>query len=633
MEKSCALFYNCPALSGFTEQDALFMTIKELVDNAVDACRHSKALFKHDADISKKKVSLQLLFDPTYTPDDDKKLSPQLTLWIKVLDNGSGIEHSTIEHLGTLFGSSKPPWCHPEKASKAHDSLPQSLTNKRVYETPSSSPESWLHSQSDHETLNVYEKSSSCENVPSGKFGLGLKMVLLASHRNGLGKLDFQIRVSPTSLANFRLKLNNPDSSGAIQVENLHYTFCHYNDWPWMTSVAVQITHTDIADCRVTNYFDLLALWNPEIQFTYEFDNTSLLQCSTITCKNSYDVCWFGLLDPHPSSTTAKTTTITWNPSLVLSLQERFSQRLHHQGYFVLQSTKISKSNITLVLFLCRHNNAANEQLTEETDYKTHLALLEDTVKIWSWKSCNRVPLSSGDSSICFITQCLLKFFKRFGHYYGIFNVACQSSVSNSDQFPDDSFFKMVSLLKTHRVAYATWTDLFMLINFDMEHIEYGSFSKSYIKGPSCIEPQFLSALQEGFLNLQTKCGNLCHELISVQKAQYLTALSKDAPILASSLATLIQNSMNSEFRKQMQEFIEEQEMFYGLTAISSGQDISLEQRFLKLLRKRLQDAYGNFSSSCLLLGLVYRNLFFIYLLESMESRKTCVKKKKKVFS
>jgi hypothetical protein len=90
--------------------------------------------------------------------------------------------------------------------------------------------------------------------------------------------------------------------------------------------------------------------------------------------------------------------------------------------------------------------------------------------------------------------------------------------------------------------------------------------------------------------------------------SQYLNAMSKDAPILASSLATLVQNSINSEFQKQMEEFIDEQEMFYGLTTISREQPIPFAERFLKLLQKRLEDTHGK---------LYIMNLFFFGLIKA----------------
>lgn len=656
------------------------MTVKELVDNAVDACRHAQnegsttppRIPGKRANVATieapRRIAVRILSDPNDMLRNDNA-RPETLVEVQVDDNGTGISETTIEHLGTLFGTSKTPWGESAAIPTSVDAMRRRITAHQLPPSgPSSpaSPTSWLQHKNQEETLDDVQSvlESKPNIVPSGKFGLGLKMVLLASTRGGSGTLRFTVRVSQTSVARFTLKMLDPEKAAVVVVSDLKYTCCSLEEWPWMTSVVTEVPHTDVVDERLTSYFDLVALWNPQIFLTWEYEITSLYGDNNgeLGIPTTYQS-WFGIMRP-PSLTGDNIWDIAiqeknkslvrrvaphldssclnddedqnlklsqqnnimprgialtqWNSenSRLDTLEFQVANKLTSLYHVVLSHTTVSCTAISLSLFLTRNTlpsaNCQTHPTMSSSDEKHGPRGLcaGERITIWWWRSCNRVPLPPVDGPVCLISKAIAQFYLSHGDEYGLLarSIGRFQSVDMSMLGPNSTFFSMACQMEGYRVPLATWTDLLVIINVDAEDVEFGSLTKSFLRGPEALTTSIVDALRQGFTTLRHQCGEMSHELISVRRSQYQDAFLNYAPSLSRSLGSLISHSRNTDFKKRVAQALADAEKAYNVSHKSlsdltaegrendteDGFQTTLEHRLLTLIRHRLETEEAN---------------------------------------
>ncbi|ETW16498.1 hypothetical protein PFFVO_04551 [Plasmodium falciparum Vietnam Oak-Knoll (FVO)] len=187
-----SFFFKNLSVTGFYEENALFMTVKELFDNSVDA------LYNNDKE------------DNEY----DKSLSYYK---ITCRDNGKGSKIKDLEKFSEIF-----------------------LTSK-----------------------------DNCST--SGKFGIGLKTILLYSLKTAYGFLHIKVKVEENKIWDFMLVMD----------KNLNHTFIQnfkeYIDtnWNWSVEISLilKINNKFIHDQRIYTYIKLVLLWKRDINIKCIIDN------------------------------------------------------------------------------------------------------------------------------------------------------------------------------------------------------------------------------------------------------------------------------------------------------------------------------------------------------------------------
>lgn len=186
-----SFFYKNLTVAGFYEENALFMTVKELFDNSIDALSNLK--------IEEKKVEIVV-----------KEHNRDLSFYeIICRDNGEGIKIKDLENFGEMF-----------------------LTSKENCKT-------------------------------TGKFGIGLKTILLYSFKSAYGFLHIKIRIAKNKIWDFALVMDK--SLNHTFVEN----FQEYVDekWNWTVEISVILKINDkyISAKKIFFYIKLTLLWKRDV--------------------------------------------------------------------------------------------------------------------------------------------------------------------------------------------------------------------------------------------------------------------------------------------------------------------------------------------------------------------------------
>uniref|UniRef100_A0A0G4H314 Histidine kinase/HSP90-like ATPase domain-containing protein n=1 Tax=Chromera velia CCMP2878 TaxID=1169474 RepID=A0A0G4H314_9ALVE len=262
-------------LGGFTPEDGLLMSCKELLDNALDSLEmlrssrvgapsattawergkqrpssysSSSSSFTEEGDggedeegeekgrdlraevcVEEEHSSLLKRIPESY---QDLPRDTLHALRVSVRDSGTGVQVENLDLLGTIFGSSK---------------------------------NSFVKSSSDH-VGGDSEKEK--ESTPAGKFGVGLKLVLLHATRWTDGAISVKLRVRPGEVLSFQLKYNAESESPLVC--NCVHSRRPFEEWPWMSefSVVVFSPHRQ-ADPRVCSYIAHSSVWHPQVSLSF----------------------------------------------------------------------------------------------------------------------------------------------------------------------------------------------------------------------------------------------------------------------------------------------------------------------------------------------------------------------------
>ncbi|SOV18281.1 DNA topoisomerase VI, b subunit, putative [Plasmodium gaboni] len=203
-----SFFFKNLSVTGFYEENALFMTVKELFDNSVDALYNKDKDDNVDTekDLDEKKIKIKNKNIEIIVEEYDKSLS-----YYKIIcrDNGKGSKIKDLEKFSEIF-----------------------LTSK--------------------------DKCST-----SGKFGIGLKSILLYSFKTAYGFLHIKVKVEENKIWDFMLVMD----------KNLNHTFIQnfkeYIDtnWNWSVEISLilKINNKFINDQRIYTYIKLVLLWKRDI--------------------------------------------------------------------------------------------------------------------------------------------------------------------------------------------------------------------------------------------------------------------------------------------------------------------------------------------------------------------------------
>ncbi|SBT36862.1 hypothetical protein POVWA2_033930 [Plasmodium ovale wallikeri] len=197
-----SFFFKNLSVTGFYEENALFMTVKELFDNSIDAVCSKKGN-------EKKEKRIEILI---------KEYNKNSSLYeIMCRDNGEGAEIKDLEKFSEMF-----------------------LTSKENCRT-------------------------------TGKFGIGLKTILLYSFKTAYGFLHIKVKVEKKKIWDFMLVIDKDLNHTFVQ------NFKEYVDenWNWSTEISVilKIHSTYIYDKRIYFYIKLALLWKKDIHVKCYYDD------------------------------------------------------------------------------------------------------------------------------------------------------------------------------------------------------------------------------------------------------------------------------------------------------------------------------------------------------------------------
>ena len=195
-----------PGLTGFSERNALFMTVKELLDNAVDAVTTLK--IENRAQGMNPHLESRQPFRDDSLPDVELDLhklqSGEGVDGVKVIcrDAGIGFQNDTFSYMITAFRSGKRSGnnltgdnlsqnarSQNTNSQNASQSNSQSVSSSSAAATSqvSNSQNNSQHSSSQSTAVtapsSTIAKNSKKQNSMCGTFGIGLKMVLLHAQK------------------------------------------------------------------------------------------------------------------------------------------------------------------------------------------------------------------------------------------------------------------------------------------------------------------------------------------------------------------------------------------------------------------------------------------------------------------
>ncbi|CRG94014.1 DNA topoisomerase VI, b subunit, putative [Plasmodium gallinaceum] len=423
-----SFFYKNLSVTGFYEENALFMTVKELFDNSIDSLANIK-----DEEEKKKKKKIEILIN-----EYNKNLS---FYEIICRDNGGGIQIKDLESFAEMF-----------------------LTSK--------------------------DKSKTC-----GKFGIGLKTILLYSYKTAYGFLHIKVKVEKNKIWEFMLVID----------KNLNHTFVQNfkeyidEEWDWSVEISVilKINNKFIYDKRIFLYIKLTLLWKRDINVKCCCDSEQFIYTYE---ENSKDDNILNLiLDNDTTIAFQKKHLSSFNFNLNIYIDVRKSDKI-----FV----DTSNTNIGII-FLIRYVNS--------------------------------MPLF-GINTECSITNYFKAFLKLYGPQFGmeIFSMENANEIGldgliNLEHFKDLKDICDIFYLK--KSEKSTWNLMILGIDVIGSDISFANLKKNSIKEGEYLSNLIKKCLLNSFNNIKTKKPQ---EFESLSDYQLRQALDIYGTQLASSLSKII---------------------------------------------------------------------------------------------
>ncbi|CAD2109023.1 hypothetical protein YYG_01567 [Plasmodium vinckei petteri] len=445
-----SFFFKNLSVTGFYEENCLFMTVKELFDNSIDALCNKKgdeSIEEEGKGIREKKIEIEI-----------KEYGSNSSFYeIICRDNGEGIEVKDLENISEMFLTSK------EKC------------------------------------------------ITSGKFGIGLKTILLYSFKTAYGFLHIKIKVKNNKIWDFILVLD----------KNLNHTFVQnfkeYIDdkWEWTIEISVilKINNNYICDKKIHSYIKLFLLWkkNITVKYIHNPNGEQFIYTYSSYSDTSEENILSMLADNSINMIFKKDFITSYNYDVNMYVNVRKSEKIipYEHGH-----------NIGF-LFLIRYVNS--------------------------------MPLLRSSSSDCSITVDFRNFLKYYGPQFGIE----LPTAENRDEMtleelaiPNcfDELSKVANIFPVNRSEKSTWNIMIIGIDVRGRDISFVSLSKNCIK-----EGEYLSSLiKKCSVNLYNNIKReLPQEFENISDYQLRQALDIYGVQLASSLSKIILKG-HEEFKNKI---------------------------------------------------------------------------------
>ncbi|CRH00702.1 DNA topoisomerase VI, b subunit, putative [Plasmodium relictum] len=489
-----SFFYQNLAVTGFYEENALFMTVKELFDNSIDALSNIK-----DEEDKKKKKKIEILIN-----EYNKNLS---FYEIICRDNGEGIQIKDLESFAEMF-----------------------LTSK--------------------------DKRKTC-----GKFGIGLKTILLYSFKTAYGFLHIKVKVEKNKIWEFMLVIDKSLNHTFVQ------NFKEYIDgeWNWSVEISVilKINNKFINDKRIFLYIKLALLWKRDINVKCCCDSEQF----TYSCDDHFE-------DDH---------------LLNLIIDNGVSM--------IFQKKHLSSYNFNLNI--CMDVRKSDKILTNTPN--TNIGI------IFLIRYVNSMPLF-GSNTDCSITNDFKNFLKLYGPQFGmeLFSVMENSNEIYLDELINLEYFKdlkhICDTFYLKKSEKSTWNLMILGIDVIGSDISFANLKKNCIKEGEYLSNIIKKCLLNSFNNIKTK---LPQEFESLSDYQLRQALDIYGTQLASSLSKIILKG-RKEFKNKVFFLLnekkkensnvtekEKEDSLEKYTIHANEQDL-MEELYCYIKEKVLSDEKGN---------------------------------------
>ncbi|VWU50243.1 DNA topoisomerase VI, b subunit, putative [Hepatocystis sp. ex Piliocolobus tephrosceles] len=449
-----SFFFKNLSVTGFHEENALFMTVKELFDNSVDAlsnnkirdsenvCNNNNNLDSNNIDDinnirKKKKKKIEILI---------KEYNKDLSFYeIICRDNGEGIEIKDLEKFSDFF-----------------------LTSKEKDKT-------------------------------SGKFGIGLKTILLYSFKTAYGFLHIKVKVEKNKIWDFMLVIDKNLSHTFVQ------NFKEYisDEWEWSIEISVilKINSNYIYRDKINYYILLALLWKTDIHVKLCCDNSEPLYYLNEYNINNQESNLLNFIVNNCSDILFKKNNLnSYNVNLNIYIDVKKSDKLHFTSSYINMG----------VIFLMRYANS--------------------------------MPLFSNSAFDCSITSAFKIFLKQFGPQYGIEPF----TVENLEEMYSEEFKSLDFLNSLKQITHtfyvkkskkSTWNIMILGIDVRGTDISFTNLSKTCIKEGVYLSNLINKCLVNLFNSVKIECAQ---EFESFSDYQVMQALDIYGMQLASSLSKII---------------------------------------------------------------------------------------------
>lgn len=469
---SFSFFYKNLTVTGFYEENALFMTVKELFDNSVDALSNLKTG-------EEKKIEILI-----------KEHNKDLSFYeIVCRDNGEGIKIKDLENFGEMF-----------------------LTSKEKCKT-------------------------------TGKFGIGLKTILLYSFKTAYGFLHIKIKIEKDKIWDFILVMDKSLSHTFVQ------NFQEYRDekWNWTVEISVILKINDkyIYDKRILLYIKLTLLWKSFINVKY----ACISENFEYICNNKD---YKSLAD----STNKGVNLMKIDKDAQLG--KRYRGAPYKKNDKREEKNAINRDNIEYIFeLLIDHGVSLLVKQEYLSSFNFNLSVITNVRKsnkitsnvlnmclgvIFLIRYANAMPLI-GTNADCSLRNYFKNFLKLHGPQFGIEPFSMTENVNedileefiNLDSFKDIK--QICDIFYVKKSDKSTWNVIFIGVDVNGSDISFGNLNKNSIK-----EGEYLSNLTyKCLLNIFNKMKKeLPQEFESVSDYRLRQALNIYGTQLATSLSKII---------------------------------------------------------------------------------------------
>ncbi|CAA9988886.1 DNA topoisomerase 6 subunit B, putative [Plasmodium knowlesi strain H] len=425
-----SFFFKNLSVTGFCEENALFMTVKELFDNSIDALSSVKGKGKE----------VQIII---------REYKKELSLYeIVCRDNGEGAEIKDLEKFSEIF-----------------------LTSKD-------------------------------ESKTSGKFGIGLKTILLYSYKTAYGFLHLKVRVEENKIWDFMLLIDKDLSHTFVQ------NFKEYvnEEWKWSIEISVilKMNNTcNVYDRRISFYMMLILLWKKDINIKCSCDGVEEF---THTCDEQEPTD-----DEH----------------------ELLDSFVANCTNMIFKKRNLNSHNFNINMYVnVRKSGKAN---VNETGI-LHMGF------VFLIRYVNSMPLWGNNAADCSITKSFKSFLKLYGPQFGmdLFNVENLEEIYPDELISLECFNDLKEISHTFRVKKSeksTWDIILLGIDVQGNDISFANLSKTCINEGKSLS-SLISKCALGLFN--SVKVDFPEEFESLSDYQLRQALDIYGVQLASSLSKII---------------------------------------------------------------------------------------------
>lgn len=464
-----SFFYKNLTVAGFYEENALFMTVKELFDNSIDALSNLK--------IEEKKVEIVI-----------KEYNKDLSFYeIICRDNGEGIKIKDLEKFGEMF-----------------------LTSKENCKT-------------------------------TGKFGIGLKTILLYSFKTAYGFLHIKLKIATNKIWDFALVMDK--SLNHTFVEN----FQEYIDekWNWMVEISVILKINDkyISFKKILFYIKLTLLWKKDInvkctcvsdQFEYSCNGTDNNNISDIPSKGASLIKTDGEIHLGKRS---RNTIYYENNKGKKSTYKKNGEHIFH----------LLVGHGTSLLVKKEHLSSFNFNLSVITNVRRSNKITCNVLNVYIGvvfliRYANSMPLM-GANTECSLRNDFKNFLRLHGPQFGmeLFSLTENTSADVLDELINLDSFKdmkeMCDIFYIKKSDKSTWDIIITGVNVSGSDISFANLKKNCIKEGEYLSNLTHKCLMNIFNNMKKE---LPQEFESLADYQLRQALNIYGTQLATSLSKII---------------------------------------------------------------------------------------------